>query len=151
MRHDHAEALNLLGDVHLHAKRYPQAEQAYRRAAELGNVDGYNNLGLLYLQLEDYQQARQALLQALESDHVYAQHNLAVAYHRLGELEEAERWYLISFSKHGNLQSLENLGHVYGESGREVEGRALVDASDKLYENQPLNDYEQALIDRLLI
>ncbi|MEX5491485.1 tetratricopeptide repeat protein, partial [Pseudomonas fulva] len=56
-RHDHPEALNLLGDVQLHAERYPQAEQAYRRAAELGNDDGYNNLGLLYLQLEDYQQA----------------------------------------------------------------------------------------------
>jgi len=150
VRHDHPEALNLLGDVHLHAERYPQAEQAYRRAAELGNVDGYNNLGLLYLQLEDYQQAKQALLQALESDHVYAQHNLAVAYHRLGELEAAERWYLISFSEHGNLQSLENLGHVYSDSGREVEGQALVAASDKLYEDQPLNDYEQALIDRLL-
>ena len=39
---------------------------------------------------------------------------------------------------------------MYGEIGREVEGRALVAASDKLYEDQPLNEYEQALIDRLL-
>lgn len=149
-RQDYPLASNVLGDIHLDAERYEEAEQAYRRAAELGHTDGYNNLGLLYLKLEAYEQAKQALLQALESDHVYAKHNLAVAYHRLGELEAAERWYHISFADHGNLQSLENLGHVYCDSGRQTEGEALVEASDKLYEDRPLNDYEQSLVDRLL-
>ncbi|WP_313483097.1 tetratricopeptide repeat protein [Pseudomonas sp.] len=150
IRHDFPLALGLLGEIHLQAERYEEAEQAYRHAARLGHIDSYNNLGLMFLEREDYAQAKQALLQGLQSEHVYAEHNLAVACHRLGELEAAERWYHISFANYGNLQSLENLGYVYCQSGRQAEGEALVEASDKLYEDTPLNDYEQSLVDRLL-
>lgn len=138
---------NLLGDLHLQTGDHAAAERAYVRAVELGDVDALNNLGLLCFETGEPERAVAPLSRALERGHVFAEHNLGSAHHRLGDLAAARTWYTRSYRHHGNLQSLENLGHVVADSGRTEAGSALVRASDKLHAGEHLTAEERAVMD----
>lgn len=142
-------AANLLGDVCVQMHDFAAAERAYVHAAKLGHDDALNNLGLLYFEMDEPARAIAPLTRALELGHVFAEHNLGSAHHRLGDLDAASSWYTRSYRRHGNLQSLENLGHVWGDAGRSEDGAALVRASDALYEGRALSPIEQRVVDEV--
>ena len=142
-------AENLLGDAHLALGRHADAERAYVRAAKRGDDNAHANLGLLYLETDEPARAIGPFTRALELGHVHAEHNLGSAHHRLGELDEAARWYTRSWQRHGNLQSMENLGHVWRTLGRVEDGQLLVHASDMLAEGRPVSERGRDLIAEL--
>ena len=102
------------------AKKYKEAAEQYRIAAELGNADAQYRLGWLYLYgrdvKQDCQEAAKWYRKAADQGNSDAQHSLGWLYEcGLGvkqDYQEAAKWYRKAADQ-GNSHAQNNLGFLY--------------------------------------
>lgn len=117
------EALNLLGAIAIHAKKFEFAVELFTQAVNLqpSNPDYVSNLGHALHSLGRFKEAEQSYRRSLtlRPDHAEAHYSLANALHGLRRLEEAERSYRQAVAlKPDYAQAYNNLGSALQELGR---------------------------------
>ena len=115
-----AEEMYRRGITAYEAKRYDEAVDWYRKAAEQGHDGAQNNLGYLYHNGEgvtqDFAEAVKWYRKAAEQGNADAQNNLGCLYHNgegvTQDFAEAMKWYRKA-AEHGNADAQNSLGIRY--------------------------------------
>ena len=123
-----SDALNDLGNLLVMARRYPDAEQAYRQAVELApdNADHRFNLGLLLQQMGKLDEAVKEFRQVLElqPEHAWAHFQIGSVYEQQGLRQRAVAAYAEAFYRNPNL-ALSEVNPQVIESGLVTESMLL--------------------------
>lgn len=125
---DHAEALHMLGVVHLQNGRFDDALTHFNKAIALNGEDAryYNNLGNALVGLERREEALGVFLQALglDPDFLIARCNRATSLFGLRRYSEAAREFARVLDKDpGNRTALTNLGALLMKQNHVAEAR----------------------------
>ena len=107
------------GQEALLQKRYEDAADAFRQAAEKGHAEAQNELGICYYNgcgvKENKAEAAKWVRKAAEQGHAEAQYNLGLCYENGWGVEknatEAEKWYKLA-AEQGNEDAKKRLGFL---------------------------------------
>ena len=120
-----ADALEMLGRVHMHRNQIDRALSAFLSAVEIKPQSAplLSNTGYLFLKRGDLQQARLYLERAVAIDDslVEARNNLGIVLARMGEPNSALREFM---AVNDPAAAFNNLGVVYMEQKRWTDARA---------------------------
>ena len=124
------KTLLAVGQIHLGAKRLPEAKTHLERAARLrrDSPELWNNLGGLSLEEGNYEAALERFARALaiDPDFSFAQANAGLAYARLGDAAAAERMYRKALDiDPGDSDTADRLGLLLAKQDRLDEAKAL--------------------------
>lgn len=119
----HIESKALLGNLHLKAKEYDQAEGYLKEMIESGKYEYLYNLGILYTEKNDFDQAEIYLKRSAEQGYLASYVLLGEVYYVQNRYEEA-RQYLNYAVEHDSVQGLALLGFVHYAEGRHKEAEA---------------------------
>jgi uncharacterized protein len=113
----------LVGLGAVDANRQDLAEQAWRRAADVGHHAAEFNLGLLFQERGDLDQAIHWWRKAAEAGDHDAQSNLGVLLAEQGQDEEAEHWFRKAVNA-GHHRAETNLGTLLAKQGQSEEAES---------------------------
>lgn len=149
---DHAQLNNLLGAALVELSRFAEAEDCFRRAAELDSTlaDPLARLGwLLYEKQGKATEAKVLLQQSLEldPDHERARYTLGLVHQREGELDSAAEMYANLLERIPSAEAHRQLGLTYLQQGKlERAQRSLREAARwSPYDPQTLVGLGQAM------
>lgn len=109
-RAGHGTAMAWLGDNADRKGDRQLAREWWTVAAESGIASAMYNLGTDYIETEELDQAVTWLSRAVDEGHPKALHNLGNAYYKLGDRDRARGSWMNSVEKHGNIESMSQLG-----------------------------------------
>lgn len=133
------ETLNLLGLIYFQQEKFKEAEEKFKRAAELDPKlsEVHNNLGSLYFATKRYDEALVALDKALENP-LYLNperihNNRGLVFEALQRNDEAIQAYSdsIRFADKFYLP-YQNLGRLYFNTGRYADAKPILEKAAKL-------------------
>ncbi|MBT2231669.1 tetratricopeptide repeat protein [Nonomuraea sp. NEAU-A123] len=96
------------------------SEQAFRRAAETGNIGAMYSLGVILKSAGQTKEAEQWYRRAAETGHPDAMNNLGILLNNTDRTSEAEQWYRRA-AETGNTSAMYNLGILLDNVGNPEE------------------------------